>query len=89
MASRNDICPSTAAVLIQRIVAGDVETGRLGHEPLGEVHLRSPRVPRLRNHLGVGNSAIEVTVSVGVGGEEPRHVLSRHQLPERRTLDLG
>jgi hypothetical protein len=44
--------PSTAAMLIQRIVAGDVETGRLGHEPRGEVHLCSPCVPRLGDHLG-------------------------------------
>src|SRR5215475_8716100 len=45
--------PSTAAMLIQGIVAGDVETGRLGHEPLGEVNLRTPCVPCLRNHLGL------------------------------------
>ena len=62
-------------MLIQGIVAGDVETGRLGHEPRGEVHLCSPRVPRLRNHLGVGNSAIKVTVfddfeALDVGGSQ-------------------
>src|SRR6266851_2462460 len=34
--------PSAAAMLIQGIVAGDVETGRLGHEPRREVHLRTP-----------------------------------------------
>ena len=63
--------PSTAAMLVQGIVAGDVETGRLGHEPRGEVHLRPPCLPRLRNHLGVGNSTIEITVTVGVGAEQP------------------
>ena len=56
---------------------------------VGEVHLRSPCVPRLRDHLGVGNSTIEVTVTVGVGAEQPGHVLSRHHHPERVTLHLG
>src|SRR5207302_7423422 len=77
---------STAAMLIQRIVAGDVETGRLGHEPRREVHLGTPRIPRFGNHPGVGNSTIEITVAVGVGGEEPGRVLPRHHHPERRTL---
>ena len=81
--------PSAAAMLIQRIVAGDVESGRLGHEPCGEVHLRSPCVPRLSNHLGFGISTIEIAVTVGVGAEQPGHVLSRHQHPKRRTLHLG
>ncbi len=61
--------PSAAAMLVQGIVAGDVEAGRLIHEPRGEVHLRTPCVPRLRNHLGVGNSTIEITVTVGVGAK--------------------
>jgi hypothetical protein len=59
-----------------------------GHEPLGEVHLRPPRLPRLRNHLRVGNSAVEITVAVGVRAKQPGRVLSRHQHPERRTLPL-
>jgi hypothetical protein len=81
--------PATAAVLIQGIVAGDVETGRLGHEPRGELHLGTPCVPCLRYHPGVGNSTVEVTVTVGIGAEEPGHVLARHHHPERRTLPLG
>src|SRR5215471_19170404 len=44
--------PSAAAMLIQGILTGHVEAGRPGHEPLGKVHLRTPCVPRLRNHLG-------------------------------------
>src|SRR6516165_7323948 len=59
--------PPAAAVLIQRIVASDVKTGRLGHEPRGEIHLGTPCVPRLRDHPGVGYRTIEVTVTVGVG----------------------
>src|SRR6266566_6815900 len=62
--------PSTAAMLIQRIVAGDVETGRLGYEPRSEVHLCTPCIPRFRNHPGVGNSTIKIAVAVGVGAEE-------------------
>ncbi len=76
-------------MLIQGIVAGDVETGRLGHEPLGEVHLGAPCVPRLRNHLRVGNRAIEITVTVGLGAEQPGHVLSGHHLAPPRPLHLG
>ena len=54
---------AAAAVLIVRIVGGDVEAGRLGHEPLGELHLRTPCLPCLRDHLRVGNSTIEISVS--------------------------
>src|SRR5437763_16877844 len=61
--------PSAAAMLIQGIVAGDVETRRLGHEPRGEVHLPLPCVPRLRNHPGVGHSTIEIAVTAAVGAE--------------------
>jgi hypothetical protein len=50
---------SAAAMLIKGVVAGDVETGRLSHEPRGEVHLRTPCIPRLGDHLGVGNRTIE------------------------------
>ena len=60
-------------------------TGRPGHEPGGEVHLRAPCVPRLRNHLGIGNSTIEITVT---GAEQPGHVLPGHHYPERRALPL-
>jgi DNA-binding CsgD family transcriptional regulator len=81
--------PSAAAMQVRGIVAGDVETRRLGHEPRGEVHLRTPRVPGLRDHPRVGNRAIEVTVTVGLGAEQPGHLLARHQHPERRTLPLG
>src|SRR5215469_12964597 len=56
--------PAAAAVLVQGIVGGDVETGRPGHEPRGEVRLRTPRVPRLRDHTGVGNSTIEIPVTI-------------------------
>src|SRR5438309_4088854 len=63
--------PSAAAVLVQWIVAGDIETGRPGHEPRGEVHLRTPCVPCLRDHLRVGNSTIEITVA---GAEQPGRV---------------
>ncbi len=80
--------PSAAAMLILGIIAGDVETGRLGHEPRREVHLRTLCVPRRRNHLGIGNSTIEITVTVGARTEQPGHVLSRHHHPERRTLPL-
>ena len=48
------------------ILAGDVETGCLGHELLCEVGLCSLCIPGLRDHLGVGNSAVEITVTVGV-----------------------
>jgi len=81
--------PSATAVLIQGIVGGDVETGSLGHEPRAEVHLRLPCLPCLRNHLGVGNSTIEITVTVGVGHEQPRHIVPGHQLPECCTFHLG
>src|SRR5580700_811286 len=57
---------AAAAVLIQGIVGGDVETGRPGYEPRGEVRLRAPRVPRLRDHQGIGNSTIEIPVTVGL-----------------------
>ena len=67
----------------RRSSAGDVETGCLGHEPLGEFHLCSPGVPRLGNHLRVGNRAVEIPVAVGVGAEQPGHVLARHHHPER------
>ena len=87
--SRSDSSPSPAAVQVQGIVAGDVETRSLGHETRREVHLRVPCVPGRRHHLGVGSSAVEVTVAVGVGAEQPGHVLSRHQHPERRALHLG
>ena len=56
---------------------------------VGEVHLRTPGVPRLRNHPGVGNGTVEITVTVGVGAEQPGNVLSRHHLPERPALHLG
>jgi len=68
-------------MLIQGIVAGDVETGRLGHEPRREVHLRTPCVPCLRNHPGVGNGTIaadkRLTTSapgalIGVAGADRR-----------------
>ena len=42
--------------------------GGLGHEPLGERDLGPPGVPRLGDHLGVGDRPIEVPVGVGVGG---------------------
>src|SRR6516225_10316725 len=32
---------------------------------------------------GVGNCTIEVTVTVGLGAEQPGHVLARHYYPER------
>jgi hypothetical protein len=32
---------------------------------------------------------IEVTVTVGVGAEQPGHILARQHHPERRTLYLG
>jgi hypothetical protein len=38
---------------------------------------------------GVRNRTIEVTVTVGVGAEQPGHSLARHHHPERRTLHLG
>jgi hypothetical protein len=63
-------------MLIQRIVAGNVETGCLGHKPRGEFHLSTPCVPRLRNHAGVGNSTIDITVTVAVGAEQPGHALT-------------
>ncbi len=74
---------STAAVLVQGIVAGDVETGASATNRSANVHLCSPCVPRLRNHLRVGNSAIEIAVTVGGGAVQPGHVLSRHRHPER------
>lgn len=51
-------------MLVQGAIRGDVEAGRLGHESRCEVHLRAPGVPRLRNHLRIGDRAIEVTVMV-------------------------
>src|SRR5215470_19249800 len=51
LAQRDQAPP--ASVLIQGIAAGDVETGRPGHKPRGEVHLRPPGVPRLRHYLRV------------------------------------
>jgi hypothetical protein len=71
------------------ILAGDVEAACLGYEPLGEVHLCSACVPRLGNHLGVGNSAVEITVTVCVGAEQSACVLSCHHVSERVTLHLG
>src|SRR6266487_4340956 len=59
--------PSAAAALARGVVAGDVETGRRGHEPGGELYLRAPRLPCLRHHLRVGDGAVEVAVPVGVG----------------------
>jgi hypothetical protein len=76
-------------VQILGVVAGDVETGCPGHEPVGEIRLRMPGVPGLRHHLRVGNGAIEITVTISVGAEQPGHVLARHQYPERRALYLS
>ena len=81
--------PATAAMLIQGIVAGDVETGRLGHEPGREVHFRTPCVPRFRHHLRVGSSTVKITVTVGVRAKQRGHVLPRQHLPERPALHLG
>jgi hypothetical protein len=41
------------------------EIGGLGHEPLGERDLGPPGVPRLGDHLGVGDRPIEVPVGAG------------------------
>jgi hypothetical protein len=81
--------PAAAAMLVQRIVAGDIQAGRLGNEPRGEAHLGMPCLPCLRDYLGVRNRAVEVAVAVGDGAEQPGHVLARHQHPERRSFRLG
>jgi len=67
-------------------------TSRLGASATNrvpKVHLRLPCPPCLRHYLRVGNSTVEITVTVGVGHEQPRRVLPGHQLPERRTFHLG
>ena len=76
-------------LLVQRIVASDVETGRLFHESLGELDLRSPRVPRLGDHLWIGDCAVEVAVAVGGRAVQPGDVLAGHHRAECAALDLG
>ena len=64
------------------LLGGDVETRRLRDEPLGEPDLRSPRIPGLRDHVGVGHGAVEVAAPIVVRAVVPSHVLPGHHLPE-------
>jgi len=76
--------PATAAVLVQRVVGGQVETRRVGHEPGRELDLRTPRLPRQRDHVGIGDGTGEVAVTVGLRGEQARHVLAGPGRPRAR-----
>ncbi len=87
--SRNDNCPPAAAVVVVWIVSGDLEARSRLDELRGEVDLGPPRFPRLGDDLGVDDRPVEVAVTVGVGAEQARHVLPRHQHSEGRPFALG
>ncbi len=59
----------------------DHDTGSIWSQPLGEA-IAGP-------HKRIRNSSIEVTVTIGIGAEQPRYVLSGHHYSERLTLDIG
>jgi hypothetical protein len=71
------------------LVAGDVEIGRLGHEPFRERDLGPPHVPRLRDELRVRRCAVEVPVGIRVGGEVRRRVLPGHHAAKPAALHVG
>lgn len=61
--------PAPAAMLVERVVDRDAETGSAGDEPFGKLDLIPSRLPRFFGHSLVGGRSVEVASAVGVGAE--------------------